>query len=518
MRRACLLITLLVLTVSACQPGTDRSTPLPAPVTAVVTDTPAATASPTAIPPTPTPAYVDHSLLTPAQKQRLYENSLKYIAPTQEEANRIARGLQFVQGDGDASNMCGPLAIAQLRDAGLVDRYVEPHDFWLLRPNLNIETIRTTFPERRYEKFHFDQSIRTFDFHAFPLETGDFVYLYADPADTFEHMLTVTRVDDQGRPWTVTNLLTADGRKIEEVMLYDPKRPNTGQFYDWTDRHKRRVSGMTGDAGFDVWRLTEPVVDPTPAETALADGIDQALPAYGGNWNILIRANMDHTVYSLHASERIHVASIIKVPIAMLFFKSLEKEGIQPADYANYLPTRGIDRTYQQLLTAMLVASEEDATETLWGAVRKSGLDVQATLEAWGAYETDIPNRQSTLDDIASLYEKLYFGGAIDPEGRRILLELLGTYTSSDDTRLGVLRASLPVGAQFYNKRGTITEERLVIGDSALYAWPQDGGEKVYVVIALGYPGNLPTNDVKLVQGIEAVAKLFWQFAMPGSP
>ena len=89
--------------------------------------------------------------------------------------------------------------------------------------------------------------------------------------------------------------------------------------------------------------------NPTADEEALlADQINQTLSTYGGDWNILIRADGSHTVFSHNSDQIVHVASIIKVPVAMLFFKSLEEKGIPSSEYPDYLSTRGIGRTYQQ--------------------------------------------------------------------------------------------------------------------------------------------------------------------------
>jgi beta-lactamase class A len=270
-----------------------------------------------------------------------------------------------------------------------------------------------------------------------------------------------------------------------------------------------------------VTPLPTPTVDQNPSaeeESLLAGQINQTLLNYGGDWNILIREDGDRTVYS-HASDQIvHVASIIKVPVAMLFFRMLEEQGIKPSEYADYLSTRGVGRTYQQLLKAMLVESEEDATGTLKTVIAESKLDVKAALQSWGAIHTDIGKRHSTAEDVAKLYEALYFGRAITPEGRQIILDYMSAYTPNDDTRLGVLRPSLPPGAKFYNKRGTVTEGVLIVGDAAIFTWPQDGKEKVYVAIILGYPGDSSLSDIKLVKGVEEIAREFWSFAAPKNP
>jgi beta-lactamase class A len=248
-------------------------------------------------------------------------------------------------------------------------------------------------------------------------------------------------------------------------------------------------------------------------DSVLADQIASILPDYGGDWNILIRADGERDMVDIHADQGNHVASIIKLPIAMLFFKVIEKSGVQPSEYDEYLSTRGVGRTYMQLLTAMLVKSEEDAADTMKEIIDDSKIDVNSLLESWGAPHTDIGSRHSTPRDIASLYESLYFGDAITPQGRAIILDLLAAYTANDNIRFGVLRPSLPDGAEYYDKRGTITQDRLVVGDSALIAWETNGRRHVYVLVALAYGSDdRPTTNIKLDRGIEAIAHLFWDF------
>lgn len=260
---------------------------------------------------------------------------------------------------------------------------------------------------------------------------------------------------------------------------------------------------------------TLPPASPTPDPAAeLSARILASLPEYGGAWEILIREDGSRKVFAYHADNRDHIASIIKIPIAMLFFKALEANGIPPAAYADYLSSNGAGRTYAQLLRAMLVESEEQATGLVRDFVTDASLDTRATLNAWGAVHTDISTRFSTPEDIATLYERLYFGDAIPPEGRALILDCLSAYTPNDETRLGQLRLFLPAGGKFYNKRGSVVAGRLIIGDSALLTWKQNGAEKVYVIVALAYNGESPTTDVKLERGIQNLANLFWDYAV----
>ena len=71
---------------------------------------PSSTATPLVL---PTPE-ADGDVLTPEQKRRLWQTSLTFLASTQEGAELIAGRIDYVEHP-DPSNMCGPLAIAELR-------------------------------------------------------------------------------------------------------------------------------------------------------------------------------------------------------------------------------------------------------------------------------------------------------------------------------------------------------------------------------------------------------------------
>ena len=273
-----LLVYALVL--AACQ-GVSTS----APETVVVKDT-QIPATPTRLPPTatespsptatePAPTATAYPSATPTattrgalnweQETRLYQASLKFLAENEDDATIIVRAqIDYLESIGEhPSLVCGPLSAVILRDAGLLPADVDLHGFWLLDPRLRPSQIilDTYFPAERYEFYHFDTRTIDFDFNAFPLLPGDFIYLYAGINGTFEHIITVSRVDEAGRAYTVSNLATEDGFVIRELMLYDPNHPGEGQFYDWMNREINGWLGMTGDGGFDLWRPKAPVQD-----------------------------------------------------------------------------------------------------------------------------------------------------------------------------------------------------------------------------------------------------------------
>jgi hypothetical protein len=237
-------------------PPTLTASPLPTETPVIPTETPRPTATPR-----PTP----RGPLTWEQEARLYETSLKFVAENEEDATTIVRDqIDYLESISEhPSLVCGPLSAVILRDAGLLPPDVDLHGFWLLDPRLRPSQIvlETYFPPERYEWHQFETGTHKFDFNAFPLLPGDFLYLYAGINGTFEHILTVTRVDEVGRAYTVSNLNTENGFVIRELMLYDPNDPGAGQFYDWMNRDINGWLGMTGDGGFDLWRPIAPVQD-----------------------------------------------------------------------------------------------------------------------------------------------------------------------------------------------------------------------------------------------------------------
>jgi hypothetical protein len=514
-----LRFTLFVLLLSSCIPSSSPA-PTITPYLTPDTETPA-TETPdtetldtetlvTETLATETPAT---DILTRAQKDRLNQIAQTFLASTQEEAQAVAERINYMIYP-DPSNMCGPLAISQLRDAGLLSRYVDPHDFWLMRPDANADLLLKAFPEDRFEHFFFKQSTSEFDFSQFPLKAGDFLYLYAGDNGTFEHIITVTRVDEQGRAYTVTNLNTQPYPNyyyiIDEVMLYDPNQPGVGQFYEWTDESKNNWIGLTGYGGFELWRFKTPVQDFSSAEIQLADELDSIFTDAGGEWHSLILdLEVGRVVYSRLSADAVHVASVVKVPIAMLLFKSLEAKGIPADELPSYLESHGNGFLLSQALHDMLVDSDEKATEDLLEYIRFSGLNISSALADWGAPNVNVFRRTAPLDEIAHLFAGLYEGDFIEPQARQMILDWMSEYTPNDDTRLGVIKSVLPADGKFYNKRGTITNERLVIGDAAIVTWDS----KVYVILIFGYPGEVPTNDLKLAAAIEQSALAFLEFA-----
>jgi len=448
-------------------------------------------------------------VITPVQKERLYQASLKYIATNEVDAIKIARGMNFVHNDGHPASMCGPLSIAILMDAGLMEKYMDLHEFWELnpRPGYNENTMKTFFPEDRYLWLTNSTPINKIDYKEFPLKAGDFIYLFAGNGGNFDHIITVSRVDSMGRAYSVSNLNTPSGYIISEVLLYDPNQPGTGMFYDWTNRKYKRL-GLTGLGGFQLWRLKVPIKDKTPREIKLAENIDATLTKYGGKWNVLIKKIDGEVLYSRRAYEKIHPASAIKVPIAMLFFKALEENGVE--NYSEFLSQHGVDqRTFMDALHAMLVYSEEPATTSItnWTADQ---IHIDSVILGWGIKSTTFTPRRSTLIDLAKFYEGLYNGNLVSNAARETIFAFLEEYTPNDDTRLGVIRKYFSPQDHIFLKRGSIIINPLDVGDVAIIT----RGDEAYMVEIFGFQGKEETLTTfeNLEKAIEEVAMVFWEY------
>jgi hypothetical protein len=193
------------------------------------------------------------ALPAPMQAE-LYRASMYYSQTTIADSKRVAKDINGV-GYGDPSNICGPLAVAILRDAGVISSSIVPHDYWLLDPAKVIDQrlIAAAFPPQRFTHQEFSTPLNKVDWNGSPLLPGDFLFIWHGSWGNFDHMLTVSRVDSQGRTYAVTNFGTPEGYMIAEVMLYDPLDPMAGIFHTWT-KGRDQILGSTGFGGFEIWR------------------------------------------------------------------------------------------------------------------------------------------------------------------------------------------------------------------------------------------------------------------------
>jgi hypothetical protein len=258
-----------------------------------------------------------------------------------------------------------------------------------------------------------------------------------------------------------------------------------------------------------------PTATITPQATSdplfgLSDSIDAVVQESGGEWHFYIKEMGGEVLYARGERDILHPASVIKVAIAMLFFKALENE-VHPADLGSYLKEHGTDgRSYDQLLQAMLVKSEEPAAESLlsWSEDR---LRVANILTGWNLPDTQLEPRRTSLTDLERIFTALYTEEWLSADASRYILARMSEYTMNDDLRLGMIRSCQAEGEGFFNKRGTLTEGRLIVGDAAII----ERAGKVYFVAVFAYqaPQTAPqTTYERLEAGMGNFAAIFCRY------
>ncbi len=417
----------------------------------------------------------------------------RYISHSQKDATKTALEINWLPSSPfeHPSNMCGPLSAAILKDAGILPADTDTGKFWPLDADSvqGVKTLEKLFPKEDFEWIRFTEQINKIDYTKNPLLLGDWVYIFSGKGSQ-SHMLTVTKVSDDGKVYSInSNQKDERGYVIEEDLLYDPSN-KSGFMYEWTDWHKRGDYGTTGFGGMLIIRSRKYLED------SLKDYLDSILDTAGGKWFIQIQDDNDKIIYAKNSDLVHHPASIVKIPIAMSFVDFMEKN-----------PSRTeTTKYYDTLLKRMLVYSDEQATSTIIQIMSSNRYDAIGQLKKWGAYNTQFTPRKTTASDVVKLLTMLYKGGVLSDANREKLLEYMGTITVNDSTLIG---ASLPTDAEMFNKRGTVAEGITVGGDSAIVVLADNRGVYIYI---LGQPqeGDGLTYE-KAVTVIETFMENFWR-------
>ena len=275
---------------------------------------------PAAADPRAGPSSAGPAVKEPRWELRLQAVAESFITSDLEATAKLAKQLGYLSSNQeDPSNICGPLSAAILREAGLLPASVGPvanlKNYWLANPVTNGRPW-SLFPQDLYEVHRFETGTDRFDFAAWPLMPGDFVYTYAGRG-SFSHMFIVTEVDEAGRAYTVTNQLQPDGGYlVQRVLLYDPQEHEAGVLHSpclacgsWRRR--------TGLGGFDVLRRrdldlasgTEVAHTVLPGET-----LPRIAGAYGSTLAAVAEVNEVDSPLALQVGEQLLIP--VNLPLA----------------------------------------------------------------------------------------------------------------------------------------------------------------------------------------------------------
>jgi len=456
----------------------------------------------------------------------LSEAAYSYIAKTPQEATRVSEALR---GKGSSpSNICGPLSVAIMLDWRLQDDMsvsigdspklsgIIPADMWLASPggeSTHPKLFEYAFPSDKYDSFRIKESIGRVDFNNLDgigkLKPGDFMYL---SGGSFTHFITISRQDRQGRLYATSNIHTSKPNEfvIDEVMLWDPST-KTGFFREWasgTGAERAR----TGLDGFYLWRKKD-------KEDSMAK--DMVTEKYR-NWFVNRLRGQEKGVWSIHIQELggkelfewrdgmgYHPASTIKTPIALAVMQDINeryKDEIKEKGLDTVLNEKGFQgRTFKQLLEAMLVKSEEEATEHCVAFVSQ-GTAIDDHFKEMGLLDTTYLPRRSSQRDLYRAWEELFLGDSLTKESKGFLIRLLGQYTENDDTLLGTLKQNFR-DIDVWNKRGAVVTGGLyTIQDTGIV---RIGDRYFYLGFAGTSVKNAVATDTELSAFIDEMCSVF---------
>lgn len=234
------------------------------------------------------------------------------------------------------------------------------------------------------------------------------------------------------------------------------------------------------------------ITDLSSLESEIIPGVD---------WYILIRdANTGNNLFERNADSSFSPASMIKIPTAMAVLSILQDQGRTLED----LKTTGINgRNFDSLLEAMVVRSEESATDALEYFARGEN-QLRKKLDGWGLVNTKYDPRTSTASELLNSLELLDTGTALNRENTQYLLNLMDAFTENDQILLGKFNTQLPE-CEFQNKRGTMLNPTIVADMGILKC-----GENSWYLVVAGTPSVDSTATFEDIQAsIERFAAAF---------
>jgi len=234
------------------------------------------------------------------------------------------------------------------------------------------------------------------------------------------------------------------------------------------------------------------ITDLSSLESEIIPGVD---------WYILIRdANTGNNLFKRNADSSFPPASMIKIPTAMAVLSILQDQGRTLED----LKTTGINgRNFDSLLEAMVVRSEESATDALEYFARGEN-QLRKKLDGWGLVNTKYDPRTSTASELLNSLELLDTGTALNRENTQYLLNLMDAFTENDQILLGKFNTQLPE-CEFQNKRGTMLNPTIVADMGILKC-----GENSWYLVVAGTPSVDSTATFEDIQAsIESFAATF---------
>lgn len=407
------------------------------------------------------------------------------------KANEIGNMLNEVVYSS-ASNICGPLAIWALKN--IVTIGVEPKEFM----TANVRRINSgdmydvfykAFPVEKFDIVEVTEPIANFDFGSINLQPGDFLYMRGANGHGDDHMMTISSRDVYGVLWATTNYPNNEGEFIIKNVPFWNKQNQGKSWIKELAAGRNAGNFSSGQGGFVLWRMKPGetsaynLIDHSPRAIELRETLEDFKSHASANWRWMISDVNSGKILSENDCRGVrHSASTIKVSIALCAMSILESKSKDSSEVVNLLNTTRVGGfTLARLMKEMLVDSAEPSTAAVAEFIASQKVNSEALLKSWGIMRTVPSYRRSTEEDMQKVFMKIY--NLADSSALRFrashsyLLDLLSTYTSNDETRLGKLvEFGVPV-TRIYNKRGSIAEANgIVVADAGIVEVINDDG------------------------------------------
>ena len=217
----------------------------------------------------------------------------------------------------------------------------------------------------------------------------------------------------------------------------------------------------------------------------------------------------------INADETFATASIIKVPVLVQLFRSIEKGQIElfaEMPLTEYYRTEGSGSlqfkaqnskySIDTLARMMITESDNSATNMLM-AQMGSMTDVNSALRRWGLKHTYVktwlPDLQgtnhSTARDMATILYNIDNPNFLSTSSREKIFDYMGHVHNNR-----LIAAGLPAGAKFLHKTGDIGT---MLGDAGIVYAPN--GKRYIVVIFAKRPHNSPLGKEFIVKASETI-------------
>ncbi len=212
----------------------------------------------------------------------------------------------------------------------------------------------------------------------------------------------------------------------------------------------------------------------------------------------------------INGSEIFSAASIIKIPVLLQLFRSIENNQISLYDEmplteyyrsggSGNLQFKAANSTYtlDQLARIMITDSDNSATNMIMSKIG-SMTDVNQGIRDWGLKHTQVNNwlpdltgtNFTTVRDLATMLYNIENPDFLSMESREKIFDYLGHVKNNR-----LIQAGLGQGASFLHKTGDIGK---MLGDAGIVFTPN--GKKYIVVILANRPYNSPAGKDFIVK------------------